>query len=352
MPKKSFHILVINPGSTSTKIAVYRDDKLIHQADVQHPPSAGSIWDEFDNRLVQIRAMLKDLSLDTPIDAVAGRGGLLKPIEGGTYTVNEAMLADARANLQGEHAANLGCAFADALARELNAPAFVVDPVSVDEFEPLARYSGHPDIRRRALAHTLNMHAVARAAAAKLKIPYKKSSFVVAHLGGGVSISPLKGGRIIDANDASSNGPFTPERTGTLPLQPFIKMCFSGKYTESDMRKLVMGKGGLVAYLGTNDMREIERRITEGDSYAAEVVQAMCYQIAKEIGAMATVLFGKVHAILMTGGLTHSRLIYKSVKKRVSWIAPVMNFAGEHEMLALALGTLRVLRGEERPRTY
>lgn len=347
-----FHTLVINPGSTSTKIAVYRNEKLLAQADARHAPPAGSIWDEFEPRLDTIREAFRNLGIAARIDAVAGRGGLLKPLEGGTYEVNAAMLADARANLQGEHAANMGCAFADALAREWNARACVVDPICVDEFEPIARYSGHPRIERRALAHTLNMHAVARAAAQKLDIPYRKSSFVVAHLGGGISIGPLKGGRIIDVNDASSNGPFSPDRTGTLPLQPFIKLCYSGSLTEGEAKKLVMGKGGLFAYLGTNDMREIEARIENGDTRALEVTEAMCYQIAKEIGAMAAVLRGRVDAILMTGGLAHSPRVFRAVKKRVAWIAPVMNFAGEHEMLALALGTLRILRGEEKAKVY
>jgi butyrate kinase len=351
MPQ-SFHILVINPGSTSTKIAIFRNDKLRRQTDVRHTPPAGSLWDEFDARLEQIKAELPSLQGSARIDAIAARGGLLKPIEGGTYMVDDAIVADARANLQGEHAANLGCAFAASLGRDWGVPAYTVDPICVDEFEPIARYSGHPLISRRALAHTLNMHAVARAAAEKLGIPFGKSSFVVAHLGGGISIGPLKGGRIIDVNDASSNGPFSPDRTGTLPLQPFIKLCFSGKYTEGEMKKLVFGKGGLQAYLGTTSLIDVEKRIAEGDTKAAEVADAMFYQIGKEIASMAAVLCGKVDAIILTGGLSHSRLLFREVKKRVRWIAPVLNYAGEHEMLALARGTLRVLRMEEKSKTY
>jgi butyrate kinase len=348
----NYHLLVINPGSTSTKIAVFRNERCIAQTDVRHAPPQGSLWSEFDARLEQIRTEVSNLGLNARMDAVAGRGGLLKPIPGGTYEINDVMIADARANLQGEHAANLGCAFAAALGREWGVPAYIVDPICTDEFESIARYSGHPLITRKALAHTLNMHAVARAAAEKLDIPFTKSKFVVAHLGGGISISPLKGGRIIDANDASSNGPFSPDRTGTLPLQPFIKLCFSGKYTEAEMKKFVNGKGGLFAYLGTNDLREIELRIEDGDQNADAIVDAMCYQIAKEIGAMAAVLNGKVDAVLLTGGLSHSKRVFQRVKKRVAWIAPVMNFAGEHEMLALARGTLRILRGEEQALVY
>ena len=346
------HILVINPGSTSTKIAVFRDERCIAQSDVRHTPPQGSLWEEFDSRLDQIRSEFAGLGVRTAMDAVAGRGGLLKSVQGGTYEVNDVMIADARANLQGEHAANLGCAFADALGSQWGVPAYIVDPICTDEFEPIARYSGHPLIQRRALAHTLNMHAVAREAAGKLGIPFTRSNFVVAHLGGGISIGPLKGGRIIDVNDASSNGPFSPDRTGTLPLQPFISLCYSGVHTEAEMRKLVMGKGGLFAYLGTNDLREIEQRISDGDTQAEEVVEAMCYQIAKEIGSMAAVLGGKVDAIILTGGLSHSRKVLQRVKKRVSWIAPVLNYAGEHEMLALARGTLRILRKEETPKIY
>jgi butyrate kinase len=349
---RTFHILVINPGSTSTKIALFRDDTLVGQTDVKHAPPAGSLWDDYDARLAQIREEFDVLRGPIGIDAVAGRGGMLKPLQGGTYAVSPALIADARANLQGEHAANLACAYADAIAKEWNIPAFTVDPICVDEFEAVARYSGHPLIQRRALAHTLNMRAVARAAAERLGIAFGRSRFVVAHLGGGISIGPLKGGRIIDVNDASSNGPFSPDRTGTLPLQPFIKLCYSGKYTEAEMKKLVFGKGGLIAYLGTNSLVDIEQRIAGGDRKAAEIVDAMSYQIAKEIGSMATVLFGRPHAILLTGGLSHSRLVFGSVAKRVRWIAPVMNFAGEHEMLALARGSLRVLRGVEKALQY
>ena len=346
------HILVINPGSTSTKIGVFRNQQPVAQADVKHAPPPGGIWDEFPARLSKIRFEFEKLAVKGKVSAVAGRGGLLKPVRGGTYAVNDSMLADARANLQGEHAANMGCAFAHAIASDWGVPSYIVDPICTDEFETIARYSGHPLIQRKALAHTLNMHAVARAAAAKLDIPYKKSNIIVAHLGGGISIGPLKGGRIIDVNDASSNGPFSPDRTGTLPLQPFIKLCYSGKFSEAEMKKLVMGNGGLIAYLGTNDLRIIEEKIASGDTDAANIVEAMCYQIAKEIGSMAAVLAGKVDAIAMTGGLSHSKLVYSSVKRRISWIAPILNFAGEHEMLALALGPLRVLRGEERAMQY
>ncbi len=354
MPVPVKHLVfVINPGSSSTKLALFRAQRMIADRTVRHaPPTAGSIWSDFEERLDGIRQALREMRGNTRLDAVVGRGGLLRPLQGGTYRIDDRMVADARANLQGEHAANLGCAFAEAIGREEGAPAFTVDPVSVDEFEPIARYSGHPAIERRALSHALNLHAVARACAEKNGIPFRRSRFVVAHLGGGISIAPLRGGRIIDVNDASSDGPFSPDRTGGLPLQPFIGMCFSGAFTEKEMRKLVMGTGGLIAYLGTNDLMEIERRIDAGDRKAAELVEAMCYQIGKEIAAMAAVLQGKVHGVILTGGLAHSARVRSLIRKYAGWIAPVHNYAGEHEMAALAQGALRVLRGMEEALTY
>jgi butyrate kinase len=256
------------------------------------------------------------------------------------------MLADARSNLQGEHASNLGCAIADMLARELRCDAFVADPVSVDEFEPLARYSGHPMIRRSALSHALNLHAAASRAAAELGMSVENSSLIVAHLGGGISVAPVRGGRIIDINDASSDGPFSPERTGGLPLQQFITLCYSGTLSEQETRRLVMGRGGLMAYLGTNSALEVEDRIQNGDHTAREVYEAMAYQIAKEVGAMATVLHGRVHAVVLTGGLAASSLLAGWITERTKFIAPVLVYPGEDEMRSLALAVLRVLRGE------
>ncbi|MAT38294.1 MAG: butyrate kinase [Ectothiorhodospiraceae bacterium] len=349
---QEYIILAINPGSTSTKIALFDGTEPFATASIDHTPPDGGIWDEFESRLAQIRAKFEEIRENRVPNAVVGRGGLLKPLKGGTYTVDENMITDARANLQGEHAANLGCAFAQSIAADFGVPAFTVDPICTDEFEPVARYSGLPQIERRALAHTLNMHAVARKAANALGIPYGESAFVVAHLGGGISIGPVVGGRIIDVNDASSNGPFSPDRTGTLPLQPFIKLCFSGEYDAASMKKLVMGKGGLIAYLGTNNLIEIEERIANGDTKAKEVVEAMCYQIAKEIGNMAAAIGRKPDGIIMTGGLSKSDMVYNLVKDRVEWIAPMHNYAGEHEMLALAEGTLRVLTNEETAKQY
>jgi len=347
-------ILAINPGSTSTKLALYRDDQAEKCEEVQHDPGtqqrSARLWDGYRERLHRVREWA--FATTQQVSAVVGRGGLLRPVAGGTYRVNQQMLDDARANVQGEHASNLGCAMAHALAQEYGCEAFVVDPVSVDELEPLARYSGHPVITRKSLSHALNIHAAARRAAAEMSLPFRESSFIVVHLGGGISVAPVRGGRIIDINDASSDGPFSPERTGGLPLQQFITLCFSGGYTEQGVRSLVMGTGGLRAYLGTSAAPDVERRISEGDEMAREVYEAMAYQIAKEIGAMAAVLHGAIHAIVLTGGLAGSTMLSRWIRDRVEFIAPIRIYPGEDEMKALVTGALAVLTGDTRPLEY
>ncbi len=350
-----YKILVVNPGSTSTKIALFYDEQIHLSETLKHPTEEikkhEKIWDQFDFRYRTISNWIKNNDIND-FNAVISIGGLFRSVEGGTYEVNERMLQDARANLQGEHASNLGCALVDRLAKEYNSRAFVVDPVSVDEFEPLARYSGHPRIERRSLSHALSLHEAARNAAEKLTIDYNNSSFVVAHMGGGISVAPIKNGKIIDVNDASSDGPFSPERTGGLPLQPFITIAFSGEYTEQQLRKFVMGNGGLVAYLGTNSAEEVESRIKNGDNKALEVFQAMAYQIAKEIGAMSTVLSGKVDAVILTGGLAKSEFLTKWITERVSFISKVLIFPGDDELKALAKAALRILRSIEKTKEY
>ncbi|MER3525401.1 MAG: butyrate kinase [Ignavibacteria bacterium] len=347
-------VVVVNPGSTSTKVAITDGEQIVRSETLRHDVATlnafGTIWEQYPFRLEAVRTWAAQ-HVERCM-AVVARGGLLKPVEGGTYLVTDAMLEDARKNLQGEHAANLGCAIAYELAREYACSAFIVDPVSAYEFEPLAKYSGLPQIERRSLSHALNIHATARRAAEQLGKPLHETRFVVCHLGSGISIAPLRGGKIIDVNDASSDGPYAPERSGGLPLQQFITLCFSGTYSERELRDLVRARGGLLAYLGTNDVREVERRIEQGDSYAREVYEAMAYQIAKEIGAMATVLHGDVHAIVMTGSAAHSRLLTSWIGERVRFIAPVLMFPGEDEMIALALGALRVLRGVEEAKRY
>jgi butyrate kinase len=347
-------ILVVNPGSTSTKLALYAGERASASEIILHDAARlrarGGPWEQFDLRWQAVEEWSSRNARE--VAAVAAMGGMFRPLAGGTYAVNQRMLADARANRQGEHASNLGCALAERLAARYGCPAYVVDAVSVDEFDAVARYSGHPTIERRSLSHALNLHAAARRAAAELGVALAESRLVVAHLGGGISVAPLRGGRIIDVNDASSDGPFSPERTGGLPLQPFLSLSFSGKYSEREMRALVMGRGGLVAYLGTNSAVEVEKRIAGGDQQARGVYQAMAYQIAKEIGAMATVLEGRLHGIVLAGGLAASAMLVGWIRQRVDFLAPVVVFAGEDEMGALAAGALRVIRGEEAALEY
>ncbi|MCU0643538.1 MAG: butyrate kinase [bacterium] len=352
-----YRILVINPGSTSTKVAFFENETPRFEEKINHPieqlKQFPNLWDQFELRKNDILEFLARYQISLQVlSAVVGRGGLLKPIPGGTYGVNDAMIIDARKGIQGEHASNLGCALARSIADQAGVSSYTVDPVAVDEFEPLARFSGHPLIQRKTISHALNIHSVGRMAAEKLGIDLLKTNFIVAHLGGGISICPLKGGQIIDVNDASSSGPFSPERTGSLPLQQFIDLCFSGKYSERQMRKLIMGEGGLIAYLKTNNAEEVERRIREGDDEAKMVYEAMAYQIAKEIGAMATVVKGDVRAIVISGGLAQSKMLIDWIKERVKFIAEVLVLPGEFEMEALVNGVLRVLRGQEEAKTY
>jgi butyrate kinase len=333
---------------------VYSDESQADFAVLLHSPgelaSYRRIWDQEEFRRAAVARWLEEHP--GPFQAVVGMGGLLRPVPGGTYLVNARMIADARNNLQGEHASNLGCVLASAVARAHACPAFIVDPVSVDEFEPLARYSGHPLIQRRALAHALNIHAAARRAAAELHLPYEASRFVVAHLGGGISVCPLLGGRIIDANDANSDGPFSPERTGGLPVGQLLDLCFSGTFSREELTRMIRGGGGLTAYLGTNSAADIESRIAEGDAQAREVFEAMAYQIAKEIGAMATVLKGKIDGVVLTGGLARSSLLVGWLAGRTEHIGRLLVYPGEDEMRTMVDGALRVLRGIEQPLDY
>lgn len=350
-------ILVINPGSTSTKVALFNGRKKITEEALLHTRDELArftrLWEQFDFRLEAVQKFISRQNLPAfSLQAVVGRGGLLKPVSRGVYKVGKAMADDARRGVQGEHVANLGCCLALEISTIYGGLALVVDPVSVDEFEPLARYSGHPLIERRALSHALNLRAAAIWAAEKLSLAVEKSNFVVAHLGGGISVAQVAAGRIIDVNDASSDGPFSPERTGGLPLQPFIELAFSGQYDKKAMQQLVMGKGGLTAYLGTTDAREIKDRIDRGDQHCQEVYQAMAYQIAKEIGAMATVACGDIQAVVLTGGLTHSAFLVAEISRRVKFLATLVLLPGELEMEAMAAGAWRVLTGRESALDY
>jgi butyrate kinase len=286
-------------------------------------------------------------------DGIVGRGGMFKPIEGGTYQVNQYMIDYVKEAPRGEHASNLGCVLAKDLADEVNIPSFIVDPVAVDEMDDIARYTGMPELKRQSLFHALNQKAVALKAAKSLNKPYKELNLIIAHLGGGISVGVHKNGRVIDVNNAlDGDGPMSPERSGSVPIGPLYKLAMSGKYTLKEMQRKNYGNGGLVAYLNTNDGFEINERIKNGDQQAKFIVEVMCYQIAKEIGSCATVLKGTVDAIVLTGGLAYDEFITSEIIDRTKFISNVLVFPGEDEMEALSLGALRVLNGEEVAKEY
>jgi butyrate kinase len=353
-----FRLLVINPGSTSTKISVFKDENEVWQKTIAHPPEElaryGRIAEQYALRRDAVLRALAEAGL-APGDfaAVVGRGGMLRPIPSGTYRINQRMLDDLRRPGEREHASNLGALVAHELASAVGIPAFVVDPVSVDEFEPLARVAGLPGIERRSFSHALSLKAAARKAARTLGRAYEEINLVVAHLGGGISVSAHRRGRMVDVNQGlDGTGPFSPERAGGLPVGDVLRLAFSGRYTYDELFRLITRQGGLYAHLGTNDAREVERRIAAGDDHARLIYEAMAYQIAKEIGLMATVLYGDVQGVVLTGGLAHSQMLVTWIRERVAWIAPVLVFPGQEEMLAMAQGALRVLRGEEEAQEY
>lgn len=350
--------LIINPGSTSTKIGVYYDTDAILVETLRHSAEEinnyKSIYSQLDFREEVILKVLKDRNIRiNELDAVVGRGGLLKPIEGGTYIVNDVMLEDLKDGVQGQHASNLGGIIAKNIANSLKIPAFIVDPVVVDEMEDIARVSGMPEIERKSIFHALNQKAIAKKYAKERRTEYEKLNLIVVHLGGGISVGVHKYGRVVDVNNAlDGEGPFSPERAGGLPVGDLVKLCFSGRYTEEEMKKKINGKGGMVAYLGTNDARKAEERALEGDKQAQLVIDAMAYQVTKEIGKCAAVLQGRVDAILVTGGIAYSKYVVNYIKERVEFISNVVVYPGEDELLALAEGGLRVLKGEEAAKKY
>lgn len=351
------YILAINPGSTSTKLSIYKDENCIVTSNLTHSSDEikkfERIYDQKDMRTALILAWLGEehIALEDLI-AVVGRGGLLRPMPGGTYEITPKMLEDLKIGFQAEHASNLGGVIASVIAKKANIPAFIVDPVAVDEIMDVARISGLPEIPRRSLVHALNIKAVTRRICAKLNKSFENSTYVVAHIGGGISVSPVKNGRILDVNNANEEGPFSPERTGGLPVGDLAKLAFGGEYSLPQLKKKLTGEGGLVAYLKTNDGRIVDKMIEEGDAKAELIFKAMAYQIAKEIGAMATVVCGKIDAIIFTGGLAHNTRLTTWISEMVSFIAPVEIVPGEDEMLALVEGTLRILNGEEKAKIY
>lgn len=350
--------LVINPGSTSTKIAVFENTDMIFEKTLRHSVEElgkyEKIIDQFEFRKNIILDALKDNGVEVKdLAAVVGRGGLLKPIAGGTYAVSPEMLADLKSGARGEHASNLGGVLAYEIAGEENLPSFIVDPVVVDEMEPLSRLSGHPRFERKSIFHALNQKAVGRRAAGELGRKYEEVNLVVAHLGGGVSVGAHKGGRIIDVNNAlDGEGPYSPERSGNLPSGDLVKLSFSGDEGIDEIKKMITGKGGLTAYLGTNDARAISGMCDKGDENARLIYEGMAYQVAKDIGAYSVVLEGKVDAIVITGGIAYDEKFVSWIEKRVGFIADIIVFPGEDELEALAEGGLRVLTGEEEARVY
>lgn len=347
------YILAINPGSTSTKIAVYCNEEQIFIKTIRHSPEELSqfekITDQYEYRKNIIIKELHEANIDmSKLRAVIGRGGLVKPIASGIYEVNEAMKQDLIGGRMGEHASNLGGLIADDLAKALpDAKAYIADPVVVDEFEPLARYSGHPLFQRNSIFHALNQKAIARTYAKDMNRKYEDLNLVVAHLGGGISVGAHAKGRVIDVNQAlDGDGPFSPERSGTLPIGAVMKAAYSGMYTYEDMKQMIKGKGGMCAYTGENDAYKVELAALDGNKEYYEVLEAMAYQIAKEIGAMATVLKGDVDAVLITGGMANSKWFCNFIIERVHKIAPVYIYPGEDEMRALASNALRALNGE------
>ena len=354
MAPREFRILAINPGSTSTKFGVFADETALRTWSLRHSDDELRPFKDrpiYDQKAFRAEAIERELAAGgfavQDLNATVGRGGLLPAMASGSYRVDEAMLEVLRQARRGEHASNLGAVIAHEIARQAGAPAFIVDPVSVNERLPKAMLSGSPLLDRGDFCHALNSKAVARRYAREHGRPYAELRLIVAHLGGGICISAHENARMIDATDAQQEGPFSPERAGGVPALKLARLCFSGRYDRRQIERMLVGEGGLSAYLGTTDLKEVERRIAAGDEKAALVFEAMAYQIGKEIAAMAAALEGRIDAIVLTGGMAHSEALVGRIEKAAGWIAPVTVYPGEEELLALTEGVLRVLRGEE-----
>ncbi|WP_251621608.1 butyrate kinase [Odoribacter lunatus] len=354
-----YRILAINPGSTSTKIALFENENQVFIKTIRHSAEEigkfANISSQFTFRKELIQKELQEagIALET-IHAIVGRGGLIKPIESGVYEVNTAMIQDMQTPVMGEHASNLGGLIAHEIAKEAGSQvkAYIADPVVVDELNPIARISGHPAFPRVSIFHALNQKSIARTYAKAIGKKYEELNLVIAHLGGGISVSAHHYGKVIDTNNAlNGDGPFSPERAGGVPVGALVKLCFSGTKTQDEVKKMLCGAGGLVGYLNSNDVIEIEKNALS-DSHYQLIWEAMCYQVAKEIGAMACVLEGQVDAILLTGGIANSKKVTQAITQRVQFIAPVKVYPGEDEMRALALNGLMVMKGELAPKVY
>lgn len=356
-------VFVINPGSTSTKLALYDDGQPVVSEEFQHEKSelAGfaKVVDQHSFRMNAIRSVLAEASVDvSSIDGVAGRGGLLHPLEGGVYEVNDGMIDDLQQARYGEHPCNLGAVLAQELAQEWGVSAFIVDPVVTDEMTDVARLTGLPELKRRSLFHALSQRGAARTTARNLNISYESSSFIVCHMGGGISIGAHRQGRVVDViNALDGEGPFSPERTGGLPVIPVLDMVECGGCSCSELKKIVLREGGVFAHLGTNDMREVEQRIEAGDGKARLVFQALAYGIAKNITSLLPALVHEdgssdVAAVVLAGGLARSRSLVAEISRMVAPVAPVSVITGDEEMASLADGVVRVLEGAESAKSY
>ena len=350
--------LIINPGSTSTKIGVFEDETLLFEETLRHSTEEiaryATIVDQKDFRKEIIVNLLKEKNFDiNSLNVVVGRGGMLKPISGGTYPVTDALLADLKVGVQGQHASNLGGILAREIGDSIGVPSYIVDPVVVDELMPEARYSGVPELSRVSVFHALNQKAVAKRYAKEAGKAYDSLNLIVVHMGGGVSVGAHRAGKVIDVfNALDGDGAFSPERAGGVPSGALVKLCFSGKYSEQEVYKKVVGGGGFNAYLGTNDMRDVAKMVDEGNADAKVIRDAFILQVAKDMGSMACVLEGKVDQIIITGGIAYDKYVVGALKEKAGWIAPVTVYPGEDELLALAQGGLRVLNGEEAPMNY
>ena len=354
----SIKSLIINPGSTSTKIGVFEDETLLFEETLRHSTEEiaqyASIVDQKDFRKQIILDLLakKDFDINS-LQVIVGRGGMLKPIPGGTYAVSDELLEDLKIGKQGQHASNLGGILAREIGDSIGVPSYIVDPVVVDELMPIARYSGVPELPRTSVFHALNQKAVAKRYAKEKGVSYDSLNLIVVHMGGGVSVGAHEKGRVIDVfNALDGDGAFSPERAGAVPSGALIKMCFSGQYTEKEVYKKIVGNGGFNAYLGTNDMRDVAKMIADGDAHADEVREAFILQVCKNIGSMSCVLKGKVDQIIVTGGIAYNKEVVDKMEERAGFIAPFTVYPGEDELLALTQGALRVLNGEEEAMKY
>ncbi len=353
-------ILAINPGSTSTKISVFENHEDIFTININHSAEDLSpfrkIIDQYGFRKKMILKELEQAGIElSSINIIVGRGGLLKPIPGGVYRINDKMLHDLNDESTRAHSSNLGGILAHEISKETgnNTDSYIVDPVIVDELEPLARYSGMPENPRISIFHALNQKAVARKYAREYNVKYEDLDLIVVHMGGGITVGAHKHGRVIDVNNGlDGEGPFSPERSGDVPVGDLVNICYSGKYSLEEMKKKITGQGGLVAYLGTNSAYEVSKKVRDGDKKAEEIYRAMAYQISKEIGAMAVVLNGKVDAVILTGGVAYDDMLCRWIEERVSFISNVAVYPGEDEMKALEEGVYFAIKGETEIKEY